>query len=203
MLGGLGPRSLMAISAPTDTALRALRRGRVHAAVVHGVDHELPDSPVAVARWHVARWQVGLALAPPLRGDALEGLLSGDLPVVQREQGAASQRAFERAAKTAGIETPPEGPRATGHLDAARIAAMLGGVAVSTEGAAHAFGLRFLALEDHVVELWAAERWLEQPGGVALLELLATAAFKQRVAHFGGYDLAHCGERVVVDRPDP
>lgn len=198
MLDGLGPHSLLAISAPTDTALRALQRGRMHAAVVHGVKHRLPESPVPVLRWHVARWQVGLALAPSVRGHSLEAVLGGDIPVAQRDPAAASQQALERARLAAGIETQPPGPPATGHLDAARIAATLSGAGVTTEAAARAFGLHFLALEDHVVELWAAERWLDHPGVNALAELLTTAAFTERIAHFGGYDLTSCGELVAT-----
>jgi DNA-binding XRE family transcriptional regulator len=193
MLDGLGQRSLFAISAPTDAALGALRRGVVHAAVVHGVKRWLPEPPVAVARWHVARWRVGLAVAPTLRGHSLESLLSSEIPVAQRDSAAASQQALERARLAAGIERPSSGPAASGHLDAARIAATLGGAGITTEAAACAFGLSFIAVEDHVVELWAAESWLDHPGINALADLLTTAAFTQRVAHFGGYDLNGCG----------
>src|SRR5438046_23453 len=49
MLEGLGPRSLFAISAPTDSALPALQRGRVHAAVVHGLTEALPTSHIPVS----------------------------------------------------------------------------------------------------------------------------------------------------------
>jgi DNA-binding XRE family transcriptional regulator len=197
MLDGLGSRSLLAISAPTGTALRALRRGRVHAAVVHGVQDDLPAAPVPVLRWHVARWQVGLGLAPSARARSLHDVLAGLVPIAQREPTAASQQAFERARTAAGKPEQAAGPRAGGHLDAARIAATLGGAAVTTEGAAHAFGLRFFALEDHVVELWAAERWLDHAGIDALADLLTTSAFTERVAHYGGYDLRRCGERVI------
>jgi DNA-binding XRE family transcriptional regulator len=196
MLEGLGPRSLLAVSTSTGVALRALRRGTIHAAVVHGVDDELPAPPLPVARWHVARWRVGLALAPALRGRSLEALLQGDVPLARRDRAAASQRAFDRACRNAGVPTPPGGRLARGHLDAARLAAMLGGAGVTTEAAARAFGLRFQPFEEHVVELWAAERWLDLPGVAALAELLTTAAFTQRVAHFGGYDLSGCGVRV-------
>jgi DNA-binding XRE family transcriptional regulator len=194
MLEGLGPRSLMAISAPTDSALGALRRGRVHAAVVHGLTHALPAPPVPVKRWHIARWRVGLAVAPGVPGRSLEALLGRDMPIAQREPGAASQQAFERARLATGKQTPSTGPTASGHLEAARLAATLGGAGVTNEAAAHAFDLRFLALEEHVVELWAAERWDDHPGISALAELLNTTAFTERVAHYGGYDLAHCGE---------
>ena len=198
MLAGLGPRSLMAISAPTGTALRALQNGSIHAAVVHGLAHELPEPPVPVTRWHLARWQVGLAVPAKLGRQSLEAVLSSGLPVTQRDPAATSQQAFERARTAAGVGPLPAAPLASGHLDAARIAAVLGGVAVSTEGAARAFDLGFLALETHLVEVWVAERWREHPGVDALGEVLATTAFTDRVANFGGYDLARSGELVAA-----
>jgi len=200
MLEGLGQRSLLALSAPTGRALRALAQGRVHAAVVHGPSHALPEPPIPVVRWHLARWQVGLAVPPRLRRQPLDAVLRSDLPLAQRDGAATSQQAFERAARGAGIASLPPGPRASGHLDAARIAATLGGAAVTNESAAGAFGLGFLALETHVVEVWVAERWLDHPGIDALGEVLATAAFTERVAQFGGYDLAGSGERVISAR---
>jgi molybdate-binding protein len=197
LLDGLGSRSLLAISAPTDVALAALARGGVHAAVVHGLRSELPAAPIAVERRHLARWQVGLAVAPRLRKRSLGAILGSRMPLAQRDPGAASQQAFERARQAAGIE-PRDGPRASGHIDAARIADSVGGAGVSTEGAAHAFGLGFIALETHVVEVWTSRRWLDHPGVGALAELLSTRAFTDRVAQFGGYDLRGCGERVEV-----
>jgi DNA-binding XRE family transcriptional regulator/molybdate-binding protein len=196
MLQGLGSSSLLAISAPTGTALRALRRGGVHAAVVHGLPGELPEPPVPVVRLHLARWQVGLAIASRLHGHSLEAVLRSDIRVAQRDPAAASQQAFERAVATVGIASPRSGPQATGHIDAARIAAILNGAAVTTEAAAQAFDLGFFALEDHTVEIWFAERWLDHPGVDALGNLFNSSAFTQRVALFGGYDLTSCGDRV-------
>jgi DNA-binding XRE family transcriptional regulator len=196
MLDGLGPNSLLAISAPTGTALRALKRGGVHAAVVHGIPGELPEPPVPVIRWHLARWQVGLAIAPSLPGDSLEAVLHGDVPIAQRDAAAVSQQAFARASAEAGLTRPPPGPHASGHIDAARIAATVTGAAVTTEAAARAFNLRFLPLEDHTVEIWVAQRWMDHPGTDALGDLIATTAFTERVAHFAGYDLAGCGTRI-------
>lgn len=197
MLDGLGVRSLLSISAPTGAALRALGAGWLHAAVVHGAEHELPESPVPVKRWHVASWEVGLALAPALGSGSFEAVVGGPAPLAQREPAAASQQAFERACAAAGVEAPVPGRVAAGHLDAARVAEILSGAGVTTAAAAHAFGLRFLALEQHVVELWVAERWVGHPGVGALLELLSSSAFADRVSHFGGYDLSRCG--VAVD----
>jgi DNA-binding XRE family transcriptional regulator len=195
MLDGLGSRSLLALSAPTGVALSALRNGRVHAAVVHGVQAELPAPPVAVTRWHLAYWQVGLAFAPELGRPSLATVLGAGVTVAQRDRAAASQQAFDRALRTAGV-APPDGPRASGHLDAARIAATTRGAGVTTEAAARAFGLSFLPLEDHAVQIWVAERWADHPGVDALGELLAGRGFSERVAQFGGYDLGRCGERL-------
>jgi transcriptional regulator with XRE-family HTH domain len=197
MLEKLGRRSLLAISAPTGAALGGLHRGRVHAAVVHGIAGELPEPPVRVARWHFARWQVGLASSPRLRARSVEQVVRGRAPVVEREPAAASQQALERARRAFGVRSRnASAPRAAGHLDGARMASILGAAAVTTEGAARTFGLRFVALEEHAVEIWVDERWLGHPGIDALGGLLASAAFTQRVASFGGYDLARCGEPV-------
>ena len=196
MLAGLGERSLLAMSAPTGVALRALSRGGVHAAVVHERRGRLPRPPIPVARWHLATWQVGLGVPSSAAGASVEAVLAGDYPIVQRDQAASSQRALERAGAGVGVAHIPIGPLASGHLDAARTAAALGGAGVTTEGAARAFGLPFLALEEHVVEIWVARRWLAHPGIEAFAELLARTAFTERVGQFGGYDLARCGTRV-------
>jgi DNA-binding XRE family transcriptional regulator len=204
MLAGLGAGSLLAISAPTGAALGALERGRVHAAVVHGRAGELPDPPIPVVRWHLARWQVGLGIAPALgAGGSLASVLAADVPVVQRDPAAASQQAFEKAARDAGMPASRLGPRAAGHLDAARMAAMLGGIGVTNESAARAFGLGFLALADHTVEVWLAERWLAHPGANALGELLVSRGFSARVGQFAGYDLTGCGTRIEAARAVP
>lgn len=197
MLEGLGPSSLLALSAPTGTGLAALGRGAIHAAVVHGPTDRLPAPPVPVIRLHLARWQVGLALAPALRRRSLEALLRGKASIVQRDPAAASQQALERAAERAGIDLP-SGPVAGGHIEAARTAVTLGCAAVTTEAAARVFGLHFLALEEHVVQIWLAERWRDHPGVETLGNLLAGAAFTERVAQFGGYDLDGCGAPIAA-----
>jgi DNA-binding XRE family transcriptional regulator len=196
MLEGLGPSSLLALSAATGTGLAALSRGGVHAAVVHGPRDQLPEPPIAVVRLHLARWRVGLGLAGRLRRRSLEALLAGKAPIAQRDPTAASQQALERAAAGIGTAPPRPGPVAGGHIEAARIASTLSCAAVTTEAAAGAFGLDFLPLEEHVVQIWLDERWREHPGVEALGNLLGAAAFTERVAQFGGYDLTDCGNRI-------
>ncbi len=221
MLHGLGGRSLLAISAPTGRALEALAAGRLHAAVVHGRPSALPRPPLPVSRLHLARWRVGVGVAPALGRGALEDLLEGDVAVVRRDPAAASQQAFDRAVEGAGAGPAASGPAASGpaasgpaasgpaasgaaasgpvasgHIEAARLAAALGAAGITNEAAAGAFGLRFIPLEDHVVEIWLDRRWLDHPGVDALGALLRARAFTDRVGQFGGYDLAGCGSAV-------
>jgi DNA-binding XRE family transcriptional regulator len=193
ILGGLGPRSLLAVSAPTGVAIDALRGGRVHAALVHGRQGALPELDLPVARWHFARWQVGVGISRRVTATTLEAVISQEVPVIQRESAASSQVAFERACDAVGARATAGGPLASGHLDGARSAAILGTAAVTTEAAAGAFDLGFIGLEEHAVEIWIDERWLGHPGVEALGGLLATAAFTERVARIGGYDLTGCG----------
>jgi molybdate-binding protein len=151
---------------------------------------------VPIVRWHLARWQVGLGVSRQIHGSSIEAVLLSDVPVAQRDPAASSQRAFEQAIAHIGIAEAPRGPRAAGHIDAARLAATLSGAGVTTEAAARAFDLRFLSLEDHAVEIWLAERWRDHPATSALGELLRSTAFTERVGQFGGYDLASCGTGV-------
>jgi molybdate-binding protein len=193
MLAGLGPSSLLALSAPTDTALGSLARKRVHAAAVHGPAGQLPDAPVPVTRLHLASWQVGLAVAPDLPIHTLKELLDQSVAIVQRDPAAASQQALTRAVIRLHRAILP-GPRAAGHIDAARQAGIRRCAAVTTEAAAHAFDLRFIPLEHHTVEIWIAEEWGHHPGVQPLGNLLTSSAFIDRLTAFGGYDLTETGK---------
>lgn len=192
-----GPQRLLAIPAPTGTALAALAAGNVHAAVVHNLRHELPHPPVPVTRWHLAQWQVGLGVPMQWRGGGIDAILRDGTAIVQRDPAAASQQAFLRAAAAAGV-TPPAGPIASGHIDAARTAVLTGAAAVTTAAAARSFDLVFMPLEDHTVEIWIAQQWADLPGIEALGEVLAGGAFAERIARLGGYDLTNCGAPVTA-----
>jgi len=194
LLSHLGPSRLLAVSLSTGNALEALARGRCHGVAVHGPAGTLPEPPVAVRRFHLARWQAGIATATELRRPSLEALVRGDVTVVQRDAGAASQQALLRALdRECGLDARPRGPLGSGHLDVARTVSLAGGAGVTFEPAAAAFKLDFRPLETHIVELWLAERWLELPGAQTFGELLVSGRFGQQVALFGGYDLDGCG----------
>lgn len=193
LLAGHGERRLVAVSASTGAAVDALRAGRCHGILVHGPEGVLPPPPYAVRRWHLARWQVGIGMPRTRRTPSIEAALAGGLGLVQRESSASSQQGLVRAAARLGTAVPAPLRIASGHLDAARTAALLGASCVTFEPASRSHGLSFAPLEVHVVELWVGERFLEHPGVGALGELIASPAFQKRLAAIGGYDLVGCG----------
>ena len=195
MLPGEGSAAVLALDATTGTALRSLRSGCVHAAVVHGRPGRLTRTTLDVKRLQLAHWQVGLGVAATLKQRTLASCLEQKVPIVQRQEGAASQQALRRAAKAVDRELPP-GIVTSGHLEAARAAAAIGCAAITTEGAASKSGLRFVPLELHTVEIWIDRRWDGHLGHDALRDLLTSRAFAARVRRLGGYDLTGCGEQL-------
>ena len=135
LLAGHGERRLVAVSASTGAAVDALRAGRCHGILVHGPEGVLPPPPYAVRRWHLARWQVGIGMPRTRRTPSIEAALAGGLGLVQRESSASSQQGLVRAAARLGTAVPAPLRIASGHLDAARTAALLGASCVTFEPA--------------------------------------------------------------------
>ena len=185
-----GARRVVAVSGSTGSGLDALRADRAHAAVVHGPAGGLPDSPEGVLRVHLARWRVGVGVGGVRPARSLGEILEREIPLVQRDTSASSQQALARAV---GDVAPAPAARASGHVDAARRAAIGGCAAVTFEPAAYRHGLHFLPLETHSVELWIGRPWVDHPGANALIDLLGSAVLRDRVGLIGGYDLDDCG----------
>lgn len=200
-----GGRRIVPVESTSAEAAAALSSGRVHAAIIHGPGDRTRAVPEGVRCIHVARWRVGIGAAGRRADGLLEQALSGALDLIQRKETAASQHAFERAAARAGVPVPPAGRRAASHIDAARRAAIAECAAITFEPAAHQHGLGFAPLETHVVELWVDRRWVDHPGARALCDLLASGAFRQRVAMVGGYDVTGSGATLpaVASMPSP
>jgi len=193
-----GPR-VIPVATSSATAAKVLGAGRSHAVTVHGVDPSQTAAPVGVRRWHVARWQVGLAGPADLPDGWAADALAGRIPVVHREPGAASQAAFERArGSNEGPAAPIRGPRVGGHAEAAWRAVTDHMVAVTIEPAALANGLRFHPLETHICELWIAAAHADNPLLHALMEELVGERVHRRLGAIGGYDLTHNGMEVAA-----
>ncbi len=193
-----GPR-VVPVATSSASAVAALTAGRIHAAMVHGPDGHLPDPPGAVRRWHVARWQVGLAAPVHLATGWVEDALAGRIPVVQREAGAGSQAAFERARTPIdGAGGTVAGPQVDGHAAAAWRAATDGLVAVTIEPAARANGLTFHPLELHVSQLWVDPDHGDNALLHAFLDELTGERAHRRLVAIGGYDLAGSGTELAA-----
>ena len=189
-----GP-ALLPASTTSAAAAAALVGGRVHAAVVHGPEERLPIPEPGVRRIEMARWQVGLCAPPELPNTWAAEALAGRLAVIQRDPGAASQDAFERAADAAALAGAS---RATGHLDAAAWARRTGCAAVTMEPAAAAFGLAFHPLEEHVAQLWLPTDHLDVAGVRRFLDELTGPRLRRRLDAIGGYDLSRVGVEVAA-----
>ena len=190
--GGAGAVS---VSLTSTAALDCLQFGRLHAAVVHGPESNLVERArgVAAARFHLARWQVGLAAAPDAARGWWKPALAGRVPVVQREPGAGVQRAFGQALPRSRRDVP--GPVVGSHFEAVRLGMAMGIPAVTIEPAARAVGALFQPIEVHSAELWVAEAWIGDEVVEAAMSILMGSRFQRQLAGVGGYDLAGSGVR--------
>lgn len=200
LLAGLTMRRsgdrVVAVHASSATAVTALQAGRVHGVVVHGRTGQLPSPPCEIERWHVAQWQVGVASRTGTV--SVDELLATNAQVAQREPGAASQGAWERALHRHGFAGSAPGPLARGHLDAARRVAHGGAdAAITIEAAARVFSLGFEPLEVHDVELWVDSTWRDLAAVRTLVDRLDDDALRTRGDLLAGYDFTACGRRVA------
>jgi molybdate-binding protein len=157
----------------------------------------LPEAPVTVRRWHLARWQVGLASGRSSGVPSVEEIAERRLRVVQRDAGAGTQLAFSRALQRIGATAAVPGPVGDGHLDVARRVATGSPVGLTMEAAARSFGLGFVPLEDHTVQVWLDERWAALPAATALIDTLTSGSLRCRLELIAGYDLSSCADRVA------
>lgn len=201
VLAGLTERAsrhrVVTVHASTGRSIDALAAGRVHGIVVHAPADELPAAPVPVRRWHLARWQVGVASGRPAGVPSVEEIATRRLRIVQRDSGAGTQLAFTRALAAVGATASVPGPRGDGHVDVARRVAGGAAAGLTMEAAARSFGLGFTPLEEHTVEVWIDERWATLPAAVSFLDALTGAALRSRLELIGGYDLSSTGNRVA------
>ena len=194
-------------------ALRAGRRGLVHAAGAHlrgrtgTTTSARPGRAAAGRRGHrvlrLARGPGAAARPRPVSGVA--DVVSAGLRLVNREPGSEARLLLDRELAAAGADPaqlPGYDSQATGHLHvASAIAAGLADVGVASEPAALAYGLAFIPL--------AAERFdLVIPAGQAgsrevpgLLKVLSSRWLLDQLASLPGYDPARCGEHIATLPP--
>ncbi|MDI3298016.1 MAG: substrate-binding domain-containing protein [Bacillota bacterium] len=188
--------------AGNGAALRELRAGRVHAALVHRgsrAEAGAPEPPPGAAGFLLARWPMGWFVR---RGNPSGFRGAGDLVrlrLVNRERGSGARALLDRLLAEAGVapaQVRGYGDEVAGHWEAAaRVAAGLADVALGAAAAAEAWGLDFLPVEEQRSELWLPREALEEPWAEPLLETLASGPFLRELAFFGPYDTREVGRR--------
>jgi putative molybdopterin biosynthesis protein len=168
-------------------------------AVAHAVAGRLQDEGCEVISF--AYWQEGLAFRPDAPVTSLADAAQPGWRVVAREPGSEARELLERerarlglpAEDLAGLDTS-----VGGHLlVASAIAAGLGQVGVTTEAAAVAYGLGFLALASERFLLALPRPLLTTPEVQALLRVLASPALQAQLTSLPGYTgVGACGESV-------
>jgi molybdate-binding protein len=188
---------MLTVHASTGRSLNALAAGRVHGVVVHAPAGQMPDAPVPVKRWHLAKWQVGVASGRATGVPSVTEIAERDLKVVQRDPGASTQSAFARALRRIGAEGTVRGPVGDGHVDVARRVSLGAPAGLTMEAAARSFGLGFDPLEDHEVQVWIDARWAGLAAVTAMMELVGGNSLRSRLALIGGYDLSTAATEVA------
>jgi molybdate-binding protein len=188
---------MLTVHASTGRSLDALAARRVDGVVVHAPARQMPDAPVPVRRWHLAKWQVGVASGRAAGVPSVTEIAERGLKVVQRDAGASTQLAFARALHQIGAQVTVPGPVGDGHVDVARRVARGAAAGLTMEAAARSFGLGFEPLEEHEVQIWIDARWVGLAAVTAAMELVGSNSLRSRLALIGGYDLSGAATQVA------
>ena len=183
-------------------ALRLAAAGLVHAAGMHSPGGErgagqvtpIPGGAEVVG---FAAWREGLVVRPGTRVRGLDDVARQGLRLVNRETGAQARTLLDRECARLRL-TPAELPgydsRAAGHLQvAAAIAGGLADAGVSSEPAALAYGLDFIALAAEQFDLVLPAKHAASREVQGLLKVLTSPWLVAQLASLPGYDPASCG----------
>jgi putative molybdopterin biosynthesis protein len=192
-------------------ALRLAAAGLVHAAGAHLRDRSGDYNTIAAGELMrdgadvigFSSWREGLVLRPEHGaqiGD-MAGVVSANLRLVNREQGAEARRVLDRELArlgVSGLDVAGYETTATGHLEvAAAIAAGLADAGVASEPAALAYGLTFVPLTAERFDLVIPASMTGTREAQGLLRVLSSSWLLGQLASLPGYDVTQCGERIA------
>ncbi len=181
------------------TALDALRRGRVQAAVVHGAAIKND----AYERFELATTQEGwlLARGNPLRLRGAADLARKGVRLVNRPAGAGARQLLDEQVRRAQIDPQRVHGYArevAGQLDAGRaIAQGFADVAVGMASIARIFDLDFIPLREERCTLVVPRHAVRAPEVRALLDALHSQPYRRDVEALDAYDVRRTGERIA------
>ncbi len=189
--------------------LLALRRGECHMAGTHLLDEEtgtynvpylqryLPNMDVVLVT--LVYRQQGLMVRPgnPKNIRAVEDLTRPDVTFVNRQKGAGTRVLLDLALREKGIDPALiKGYDREEYTHTQVAAAVKSGTADAGLGimaAARALGLDFIPWREERYDLAIPAEHLDHPGVKAVLDIIRSDLFKERVAAMGGYDARDSG----------
>ncbi|MDT7041472.1 substrate-binding domain-containing protein [Candidatus Nitronereus thalassa] len=206
-----GDASVLGWTMGSLAALQALKRGEVHVAGIHVVDHRSGDFNLPFLRKYLkghavtvvrfAAWQEGLLLKKgnPKTVRGIEDLARPDLRMMNREPGAGARLLLDYLLEKSGIAS-----RVVRGYDA-QCSSQLGvgraivegkaDVGIGAQGVGHFFDLDFIPLQEERYDLVIPTRYLRvHPGMQMFLDTLVTHGFRQEIDALGGYDSKEIGK---------
>ncbi|MBE3550992.1 MAG: molybdopterin biosynthesis protein [Brockia lithotrophica] len=198
----------------STAGLQAIARREAHGAGIHLLDPEDGTYNVSYVRRHIRGVPVVLvhlatrvqgflvAKGNPLGIRSLEDIARPGVRYVNRQRGAGTRILFDHLLRKAGI--PRESVygydrEVPTHL-AVAVAIREGSadVGLGIYAAAKAFELDFVPVGEEQYDLLLLRSFAESPLGACFLEILRSAAFREELRRFGGYDLSRSGEVVYA-----
>jgi molybdate-binding protein/transcriptional regulator with XRE-family HTH domain len=183
-------------------ALEELRRGRVHAAVLHGASKSRAAGD-EYERFELAKTEEGWLLARdnPLRVRGAADLARRGVRLVNRPAGAGARQLIDEQFRRAQLD--PHGVAGydrelPGQLDAGRaIAQGFADVAVGMASIARIYGLDFIPLREERCVLVVSRRASSAPEIRVLLDTLRSQPYRLDVQALDAYDTTAMGERIA------
>ncbi|HEX3014997.1 MAG TPA: molybdopterin biosynthesis protein [Desulfobacteria bacterium] len=189
--------------------LLALRRGEAHLAGIHLLDEQtgeynlaylaklLPGIPVKLINLSYRSQGLMVRAGNPKCIRDLRDLTRPDLQFINRQAGSGTRLLLDQKLKQEGLNPDRiQGYAREEFTHMAVAVAVASGAAdcgLGVLSAARALGLEFIPVAEERYDLCILQEYLNQPHVQALLAVLESAAFKQRVLALGGYDLRDCG----------
>jgi molybdate-binding protein/DNA-binding XRE family transcriptional regulator len=194
----------------SSIAIGALKRGEVHVAGVHLVDHRsgawnlpylgrnLKGMDCIVVTF--AHWQEGLIVRQgnPKKIYGVQDLARPGIKIVNRENGSGARRLLDRQLESCGIQPAKVkgyDNEVLSHLEvAARVKAGLADGGVGIEAAASICSLDFIALQRERYDLVIPKTHYDAlPGLRRLLDMMVSKTFRDELDGLGGYDTCEIG----------
>ena len=206
-----GDASVLGWGMGSLAALHALKRGEVHIAGIHVVDHRsgahnlpflrryLKGHHVTVVRF--AAWEEGLLIPKgnPKKVCGIEDLARSSIRLINREQGAGARFLLDHLLAYSGIPSKKirgYDTQSFSQLELGRsIVEGKADVGIGAQAIGHFYDLDFIPLQEERYDLVIPTKYLHShPGMQMFLDTLVTRGFRQEIEALGGYDTKEIGK---------